>query len=343
MRLFSPKPNETTLSFGLTWSMIGSALALTYLASCAYLIPENPRTPRYNTVLGDKRLPPKNPSPANNFTAPDASLQPVPALQRHAPVAQPQPIQAPLPQPQTQLTPIPSASQEQPFVQNTTPTTRTAAPLPAPLTQNYSWWNPRGWFGDAKSTKPINTPAPQAIQSLPSNDAFPLLQDTPPSPLSTGQAQARDKLNNARGDLEAEFDNAAIRANQLRSDAQAGPSLLSTIPQNEPVATPPNVTRPAAVVSTDVAPPPKVVGTSAYTTSSEQITVSEPIQLKAPQGNGTPIETGNQATTSVSTLRPSISEFDPMEGASEPIQLKAPEGTYRGTRYLPESRYVERR
>ncbi|MFZ4125522.1 MAG: hypothetical protein ACOYJ2_05565, partial [Rickettsiales bacterium] len=224
MRLFSPKPNETALSFGLTWSMAGCALALTYLASCAYLIPENPKTPRYNTVLGDKRLPPKNPSPANNFTMPDAAPQPAPALQRHAPISQPQSMmQAPLPQPQTQqITPPSPMSQEQSFVQNTAPTApRAPEPASAAPVQDYSWWNPRGWFGEAAPAKPMNTPSPQlannvaisptsapspapyAMQPLPSNDEYPVLQNTPPSPLSTGQAQARDKLNGARGDMEA--------------------------------------------------------------------------------------------------------------------------------------------
>ncbi|MBN8543833.1 MAG: hypothetical protein J0M34_06170 [Alphaproteobacteria bacterium] len=363
MRLFSPKPNETALSFGLTWSMVGSAVALTYLASCAYLIPENPKAPRYNTVMGDKRLPPKNPSPANNFTMPDAASQPAPApaMQRHAPAAQPQSMMpAPVPQPQAQITPPLPASQEQPFVQNTAPISRAPEPAPAPTSQEYSWWNPRGWFGDAQPAKPMNTPSPQlannmatapvaavaapyAMQPLPSNDEYPVLQNTPPSPLATGQAQARDKLNSARGDMEAEFNNAAQRANQLRSDAQAEPSLLSSMPpQPEPVVTP-SVTRPASVVSTDLPPPAKVVSTNARTTPSDEITVSEPITLKAPQGKGTPIETGESITTSLSTMDPSTSTFDPMAGSTEPITLKAPEGTYRGTRYLPESRYVERR
>ncbi|MFZ4126049.1 MAG: hypothetical protein ACOYJ2_08305, partial [Rickettsiales bacterium] len=136
--------------------------------------------------------------------------------------------------------------------------------------------------------------------------------------------------------------NAAQRANQLRTDAQAEPSLLSSMPQPEPVVTP-SVTRPASVVASDLPPPAKVVSTNARSTPSDEITVSEPIQLKAPQGKGTPIETGAEVTTSMSTMDPSTSTFDPMAGSTAPITLKAPEGTYRGTRYLPESRYVERR
>lgn len=380
MRLFpdfSPKKNETVLSFGLSWSLVGSMVALTYLASCSYIIPENTRPPRYNTVLGEKRVPPKNmQQPAGNY-APQQQQRMAPVQQYPSQQQYFAPQQNPVPQqtmpPQSQLTPTPPRPQEQSFVQNT----GAAAPRPteqqmaAAAPEDYSWWNPQGWFAGAKPAEPRNTPVavqPSAnytnqmtsvsapapmMQPLPDANSYPALQDTPLSPLSTGQAQARDKLNMARTDMEAELNAANMRANQLRSDAYSETSILSTMPEyNQPVSAPvvqsapveplPSVTRPASVISNDLPPPPKVASPVGKSAASDEIDIAEPITLKAPAGKGEPIETAG-ISTGLSTMDPSTSTFDPMAGSSEPIALKAPEGTYKGTRYLPESRYTTRR
>ena len=368
MRLFpdfSPKKNETALSFGLSWSLVGSAIALTYLASCSYIIPENSNPPRYNTVLGEKRLPPKNPSPGNNYTMPDMQ----PRQQQQAPVMQPRP------QSQQQVTPPSPRVQEQSFVENTGVSQnnyRAETTPAAAATESYSWWNPRGWFGDAAPAQPHNTPLRQSpsmnnaqvqapaydnstnqIQSydmpapvmepLPSSDGYPTLQNTPQSPLVTGQAQARDKLTGARSQMEAELDAANARGNQLQRDASAEPSILSSMPQYQQPA--PSVTRPVPVTTNDAWAEPKVVEPAPRiaSVSSNEISVSEPIQLRPPSGKGAPVVAETGDATSMSTMPPSTSTFDPMAGSTQPIQLKPPEGTYQGKRYLPESRYVTRR
>lgn len=340
---FSPKKSETVIGFGLTWSLVGSALALTYLASCSYIIPENPRPPRYNTVMGEKRIPPKNPSPANNFTMPETRQQNM----------------MPAPRPQSQITPQPPRPQEQPFVQSSPPLAQRSETATMAPSQDYSWWNPRGWFDGAQPAQPSNTPTnvrnsqPPAtyndqivsqsvpapmMQPLPGPDAYPTLQDTPQSPLFTGQAQARDKLNYARGDMEAELDAANARSGQLQRDANTGQSLLSTMPEYQ--SPPTSVTRPSAITSNDLGPPKSVTPTgSAY---SNEVYASEPISLQPPAGEGQPVETAGMST-SMSTMDNSTSDFDPMSGSTQPIQLRPPEGTYSGTRYLPDSRYNSRR
>lgn len=350
---FSPKKHESVLGFGLTWSLVGSAIALTYLASCSYVVPENPRPPRYNTVLGEKRIPNKNPSPSNNFTMPEQRQQ--------------QMMPAPRPQSQMQITPQPPRPQEQAFVQNTAPLAQRNETVTMAPAQDYAWWNPRGWFGGAQPAQPANTPtaprypmtnnppaAPAAyndqivsqsvpapmMQPLPGSDGFPTLQDTPQSPLFTGQAQARDKLNYARGEMEAELDAANARGSQLQRDASMGESLLSTMPQYQQPAPPPSVTRPSTITATDLGPPKTVSPTgSAF---SNEVYAPEPISLQPPSGEGQPVETAGMST-SMSTMDTTTSDFDPMGGSTQPIQLRQPQGTYSGTRYLPDSRYNNRR
>ena len=55
-----PSENERGLTFGLTWSAVGCALAMVGLTSCGYIIPEDNRPPRYNTVVGERRAPALN-------------------------------------------------------------------------------------------------------------------------------------------------------------------------------------------------------------------------------------------------------------------------------------------
>jgi hypothetical protein len=122
---FRPKTHESGLRFGLTWSAMGSVLAVSMLASCAYIIPPDNQAPRHNEVLGmEKRR------PVNHQVAP-TSRAPSPTVMQHAAVQGVQPVppsfasQYPLRRPSAQPTAPsvaastpPTAAQipDQPFV-----------------------------------------------------------------------------------------------------------------------------------------------------------------------------------------------------------------------------------
>lgn len=67
-----PSNKESGLVFGLTWSAAGVMLAITGLTSCSYLIPEDERPPRYNTVVGARRAPILNHVVGENAPDPNA-------------------------------------------------------------------------------------------------------------------------------------------------------------------------------------------------------------------------------------------------------------------------------
>lgn len=309
---FRPSPGETALSFGVGWAAMGSLVAMMTLASCAYFIPKSTNAPRYNTVEGERRAPALNPSSA----APRNDLR---AMQN--PAYQPQSQMSSQP-----LTPTPPMAVEQPFVE-TTAAPRTAPPPAVTQAQKeYDWWDPSGWFTS-------DAPAPAAAPAASRN---PQLQDTPPSPVATGQAAAREQLMNGQSDLEASRTAAGVRASQLATDAAAEPSLLAPLPtEPAPVPPAPSVVRPHSgnVPRVVTAPAPE------YT---NEVTIQEPIQLRPPSGNGVPVVTSAGQSTSQSIMEPSVSTFDPMSGAEPPPPAPA-SGVYPGSGYLPPSRYQQGR
>ena len=318
---FTPSPGETPLAFGVSWAALGSMMAMVMLASCAYFIPESTNAPRYNTVEGERRPPALNPSSAAPRT--DLRVSQDPAYQ---------------PQSQMSLTPVTPAAPmavEQPFVQ-TMPAPQTAAPSPASVPQtSYDWWDPAGWFAS-------DAPPPA---SAPAASRYPQLQDTPPSPVTTGQAAARENLMNGQSDLEASRTAAGMRASQLSTDAAAEPSLLAPLPPAAspvppappvpPVPPAPSVVRPSST-SAPLVVTPDTSGATA------EATIQEPIMLRPPQGEGVPVATNAGQSTSMTTMDPSVSTFDPMIGADVPPPPRMSSGVYPGSGYLPPSRYQGR-
>lgn len=67
-----PSKKENGLMFGLAWSAAGIMLAITGLTSCSYLIPEDERPPRYNTVVGPRHAPVLNHAVGENAPDPNA-------------------------------------------------------------------------------------------------------------------------------------------------------------------------------------------------------------------------------------------------------------------------------
>lgn len=71
--------SENGLLFGLKWSMVGVILALCLLAGCSSWFSSDP--PRYNTVVGERRMPVLNPGSgqpvgAEAYAQPEAAMSP---------------------------------------------------------------------------------------------------------------------------------------------------------------------------------------------------------------------------------------------------------------------------
>ncbi len=320
----TPRPHETFLRFGLIWSGVGSLLALSTLASCAYFIPQSTNVPRYNTVEGERRAPQLN----SISTAPRSDPRKIndPAFQPQSSV------------PAQTMTPTAPVVKEQTFVETTNAAPRSVPPKPTPVVETYSWWNPMGWFDGEAS--PAAAPARQVPPQNAAIEAqgYPQLQDTPTSPFTPAQT---NQMNATRSDLEAERTAADRRASQLATDAAAEPSLLA--PQSAaPLA--PSVVRPdPSTGDASIAATPKVVnpplrGDSIPASESSTVTL-EPIQLRPPSGNGVPATTSGGQSASASAMNPTISGFDPMSGAEAAPVAKSPTSLYPGTGYLPASRY----
>ncbi len=316
----TPRPHETFLKFGLTWSAAGSLLALATLASCAYFIPESASAPRYNTVEGERRAPQLNGVSSAPRTDPRLMNNPAYRPQSSVPV-------------QT-MTPNAPVVREPAFVESTNPPPRATAPTPAPVAKTYSWWNPAGWFdGD------VPPAATSARQVPPQNAAieaqgYPQLQDTPTSPFTPAQT---NQMNATRSALEAERTAADRRASQLATDSASEPSLLAPQPSAPPA---PEVVRPVpSSVGAPVPATPKVVIPQGQSYSGAATIAQEPIQLRPPKGDGVPATTSGGQSSSASAMNPTVSGFDPMTGADAPPPVKSPSALYPGSGYLPPSRY----
>ncbi len=259
MALFSrPHSDEHELVFGLKFSAIGCALTLMALASCSYLIPEEKRPPRYNAVIGERRVPVLNQA-VGSATPPEPSEEayPVDPAAQAASMGVPPAGAFPAPPPGA----MPSAN---PGMMPSPAAPNARMPQAAMQPKKSFWQRSKGWlFGEdaeiRKTPIPLGRPLPPgALNQIspasgttlamgsPGTD-YPKLesvQEVPPA-----SVQARDKLQQATQALKIDETRAAAAREHLSKEAVAEPTLLDAYKRGELSAQPQDAAQqPAPVV-----------------------------------------------------------------------------------------------
>ena len=293
-------------------------LGIVPLAACQFLIPEDQSAPRYNTVVGEKRIPERNrelraapqssfePSPAaNNFGAPQRlSTAPASAAQNEERSVwdrvafwEPSAVEVPV-----GVRQVPEENNE---LANVAPaaglSVATSASAPASV---ITYAPPSQSFQLATVGFPTANP-----------ESYPQLSAVPARPVSDAA-----RLDAVRAQLAQDRLNAAQASSNLSAAAAAEPSLLAPIPE------------PVAVTSL---PPPPAPAQPLYQTPPAPLPAQPlplaPIALRppAPAPAATPvIQYG--APPAPQALPPAAAGgFNPLAGA-----YPNPTG------YLPESRYA---
>lgn len=170
---FRPSPHETGFRFGLIWSALGCAMTFTALVGCSYLIPEDPRPPRYNKLVPtDRRPPPLNSqSGAGIYGAPPAmATAPVITPENYDTVPQMN-YNAPVPGAPAGSPPPPPANTS--FVQQLPPQSPPVSSAPQPVSQpswferNFNWLPGVGEEPEDFSRTPMGRPLAPGAQATP--------------------------------------------------------------------------------------------------------------------------------------------------------------------------------
>ena len=351
------------------------------LTQCAWFIPQEKSSPRYNEVIGQPRRPELN--PAAGQTPPpspssDAKTQTVAMASLPAPVV---------------VAPAASVAAAPPVA---------AFPPVSPETQA------RADTVMARDVPPPVTASPELSRRVPVENAgiggnvvvaqnsYPALNSVPTSP-AVSDAESAARLARVRAQLEQERAAANAERTQLKNDAAAQPSMLPsggtnatvappepvvvapipapslTAPAIQPLPVQPSVTYPrsssflppAPLASTAdasryvpqvnpaiSAPVPNVGvsnnGAFAIPVSPQAMSapMQEPIVLRPPQAVAmaapNPVTASNVTNYAAQTMAPAVSGgFNPLEGSSAPATAYAP--SYSTNGYLPPSRYAQRR
>lgn len=292
------------------------------LGACTLLIPENPSTPRYNSVLGPPRAPQKNPG-----GSPGADLSPRPT--------------APVVQQATAFPPVDSATQVR--AQEIL-----AADVPPPV-----------GMADMGRRMPSENQG-DAMQMAASD--YPSLHSVPPAPPTGTPDSDAARLARIRAQLEADQRAADAAKARLATDAAAEPSLLNTPPiqpvpgpqsMSRPaaggsIALPPPPPPLAQAGGTAWDRNPAMAGSPppSFAAAPMSAPAMEPIVLRPPSAAASPglgYASPAPAAAPAPAMAPAMAGgFNPMAG-TEPITLRPPTSYAGGTAYLPNSRYSTRR
>lgn len=319
-------------------------------SGCSFLIPENPSEARYNTVLGERRVPQEN----AKMTGGGASSMPVPS----APVQQ---------QPMVQQMP----AQELPPA--------TPAPVPAPVTsidlppvdantQRLAAERLQQQQDQMLAERMASSNAPQ--RSVPNENmqmaggSYPDLRQVPPAPPRSGPNSDAARLDAVRQQLERDRAAATDTTRQVRDAAAAEPSMLGpngTMPAPEPimsapVPSPQSFNAPSAPARGTVAPLPPPPPLAAAPAPMAKASATAPIQMDQLPMNTAParapmamepitlrppvvaqpapqfVPTPAPTAPTYSSMPPAAGSFDPMAGARTGMATA-------NAGYLPASRY----
>lgn len=315
-------------------------------SSCAFLVPENPSTARYNKVVGERRMPQENAKtmqgvgPQSQFNAPVA-----PVMQ--APMAEPQPSVDT--SPATAPAPMPVATMDLPPVDASTQ--RIAAERMAAQGRNVPTEN---------------------LQTASSD--YPVLNEIPPAPPRTGADSDAERLRAVRAQLERDRESAAGITQQVRDAAAREPSMLPAtspvVPAPEPIMTAPvapapqSYNAPVAVpqpVRGDIAtlppPPAPLMAMPAPAPAPRMAASPAPIQMDAlPMGTASPAMTTSAMepivlrppvvaapapafVTTPAPAAPTFRSMPPAAGSFDPMAGTTTNYASRSSGYLPASRY----
>ncbi len=321
---------------GLTaWVMVSLLTS-----GCALLIPENPSSPRYNKVVGERRVPQENRKsmqgvgPQSSMAAPVAPVAQAPIVEQQMPIDT-SPAIAPAP--------APIASMDLPPVD--------------PMTQRIA--------AERLSAEGRSIPS-ENIQTASSD--YPQLNQVPPAPARSGPDSDAERLRMVREQLERDRAAATSTTQQVRDAAAREPSMLGpngTVPAPEPIMSAP-VPAPApqsfnapVSVPSDVRgniallPPPPVFNAPAPMAASAPAPIQMdalPMSAPAPQMNTAAMEpivlrppvvatpapafvpTPAPAAPAFRSMPAATGSFDPMAGANTSYAASS-------SGYLPASRY----
>lgn len=334
---FRPSANERGLTFGLTWSAVGCALAMVGLTSCGYIIPEDNRPPRYNSVMGERRTPLLNNAVGAN-TPPPVDEEAYP--QSPAEISATAPMQAAS---MPQGGGVPTASVSSPG--GPAPA---AAPGARAGSQRSFWDKSKGWiFGedaDIRETPvPLGAPLPPGARNasdpksvdlaMGSSSDYPKLEEVGDVVPATRSTQT--KLKQAEEALMIDRARADGNRDTLASEVAAEPSLLDAYKQGRLPAAP--------------APQPLVAQTD-----SPEVSVNLPevgaapqpemtLDLSAPPSEQVTPEMVDAAAAELTPPPPPPPTVNVVRGVqSETVEIREPAAEGEGRGYLPASRYEMR-
>lgn len=319
-------------------------VSLLLAPGCALLIPDNPSTPRYNTVMGERHMPELNPrgamGPQSRASTPEMT-PPAPRQAAIAPAAVPAVAAAPAPAPVVAMDLPPVSPQTQQIAQQRIEAARSV---------------------------------PEENIQLASGD-YPLLNDVPRTAPATGDAAAAAQLEKVRLQLEVDRNAASATTRQVKDEAAAEPSMLSDLPPTSKKAP-----APAAIESTPIAPPAPAAAPKAPALPptgmmerapvppsriaelppppAPMVAANAPIAMDAlPMGEARiPVAATTPAAPPMAAdglppiqlkaplpaMASADTSFNPMQGAA-PITLTPPQSRTATGTFLPTSRYAYRR
>lgn len=331
---------------------LAALITVPVLASgCSFLIPENPSEPRYNTVLGERRMPQENAKMTGAGGA--TSGAPAPATSNAPAPVRPQSMveQAPLPVVAAAPAPAPIMSTDLPPVD--------------PMTQRIAAERMQQQAAAPAVAGGANgrtVPSENSTQLAASD--YPKLNQVPPAPPVSGAGSDAQRLEAVRRQLELDRAAAAQTTRQVRDAAAAEPSMLGPngeLPAPQPIMAPAPAPAPAPqsfnapsgqgnmVVASLPPPPPAPMAVVskqapiqmdkipmntapvAAPRAMEPITLRPPV-VAAPAPQFVPTPPPAAATPTYRSMPAAAGSFDPMAGASYSSNTAS-------NGYLPVSRY----
>ena len=299
------------------------------LGGCAFLIPEDPSAPRYNSVGGERHRPQLNSMTPQGSAAPIATI--------------------PMAQNDSDLRGVP-AQPSAPMPVNAPPVQAYQPPVQMPMNQ------PVAPVAVVNLPPVMASDPSQTLRHMPVENAYtgraagefsfsennyPPLSSVPPRPLVTGDDSAASRLGRVRSELENDRNHGNAERDQLNRDAASEPPLLDHGPAWEtlPNAASPSEkrTRPPGS-SMNLSPTPVVNGIA---NGASNAAGNAPITLRAPMNNAPTATAARiiQHAPVAQAMSPAIKGgFNPMADAA--LTDGSLTVTYANEGYLPSSRYA---
>lgn len=329
--------SESLWRFGLKWSSAGVVLALFLLAGCSAFTAED--TPRYNTIVGERRAPQLN----------------VAMMQQQAPQMMQEPQRQAMPMPQQ---PAPQMMQEPMQSQPRMQAPVVQQPMPQPVARPV-----------------VGTPMLNQMEgdfrSAPARE-YPELQPLPENPRAQNQSALSAELEAEILAMERELDadlqrqNALPMGSQMQSNTSAQSALQATPKLQSPYVVQPDrvpLSQTNAMADPQLLPPPPAMHRGAESSATNEMMdfTRQPLPASdaLPTMSAPPVIDDATAAAHHQQTAPTlqsayvpqqpvdVSDAPSVYGSPTPLQRPAgltPPSRYRGHQpgYLPSSRYQGR-